>query len=267
MLLNRPYPVPENEIARLEELRSYRVLDSIAECVFDDVVNLARHVFHTEYSMIALIDDARQWFKAKVGTALVETPREEAFCTHTILANAVMVVPDATLDSRFADNPLVTGAPHIRFYAGAPMTTPGGHNIGTVCVFGRTPRDDFSNRDCRHLESLADIAMSELNKRVATNARRRHNRHLSTLNGVVSGYGVKPTMVDILNISARGAMVRYDGPALPKGAELILTIGKLVVVATVAWAKDEMDGLDFQIPIGPVELAKLTRHIERGPSH
>ena len=164
----RTYPVAEHEAARLAELAAYKVLDTAPEQVFDDVVRLAQSLFGVTTSTVSLIDDGRQWFKAKAGLDVCETDRDAAFCTYAILQNDVMVVPDALADQRFADNPLVTGPPFIRFYAGAPLTTPAGFNIGTLCIFDPKPRaDGFAGVDRSHLSMLAQIVIERLVARKA----------------------------------------------------------------------------------------------------
>lgn len=159
----RSFPVPADEVARLAELTEYKVLDSAPERVFDDIVRLAQSLFDVATSTVSLIDDDRQWFKARVGVDACETGRDAAFCGHAILKSDVMVVPDALADERFATNPLVTGAPFIRFYAGAPLTTPAGFNIGTLCIFDPTPRPQgFSALERTHLAMLAGMVMERL---------------------------------------------------------------------------------------------------------
>lgn len=159
----RYYPVPDDEAGRLAELAAYKVLDSASERVFDDVVRLAQSLFDVATSTVSLIDDDRQWFKARVGLDVCETGRDAAFCGYAILESDVMVVPDAQADERFAANPLVTGEPFIRFYAGAPLTTPAGFNIGTLCIFDPTPRPrGFSALERTHLAMLAGMVMERL---------------------------------------------------------------------------------------------------------
>jgi hypothetical protein len=133
-------PKPSDEFQRLEALRQYAVLNTPAEETYDDFTLIASYVCDVPIALISLVDEDRQWFKSKVGLDAEETPRDLAFCAHTIMDNQVMVVPDATLDERFSGNPLVTGDPMIRFYAGAPLITPEGHGIGTLCVIDREPR-------------------------------------------------------------------------------------------------------------------------------
>jgi PAS domain S-box-containing protein len=132
--------LPADEDARLEALRELEILDTAPEEEFDDLALIASQICDTPISMISLIDRDRQWFKAKVGSETLQTPRDVAFCAHAILQRGLFVVPDATEDPRFADNPAVKADPGIRFYAGAPLRTPEGHALGTLCVLDRKPR-------------------------------------------------------------------------------------------------------------------------------
>jgi GAF domain-containing protein len=159
-----PYPPQpdDEETERLAELKSYGILDTQPESQFDSIVALARVLFDTPISAITLVDNDRQWFKARTGLDVDQTPREDSFCSHAMESGGVFVVPDATRDPRFADNPLVTGGPNIRFYAGAPLRSPNGHKLGAVCVIASDPRGDFSSADRRKLEILASIVGNEL---------------------------------------------------------------------------------------------------------
>lgn len=141
-------PLPPDETARVAALRSLAILDTPAEAEYDDFARLASQICGTPISLVSLVDSGRQWFKAKVGITACETPCTLAFCAHALLQSEVMIVPDATLDERFQDHPLVTGDPQIRFYAGMPLTTPEGQNVGTLCVLDHRPRsltDDQSD--------------------------------------------------------------------------------------------------------------------------
>ena len=133
-------PLPANETKRLKALRRYQILDTSAEQAFDDFAFLASTICQTPIALMTLVDTDRQWFKARLGLDVTETPREQAFCAHTILGSEVMVVEDATRDVRFANNALVTGDPHIRFYAGAPLMDAEGNGLGSLCVIDRQPR-------------------------------------------------------------------------------------------------------------------------------
>jgi diguanylate cyclase (GGDEF)-like protein len=135
-------PLPANEAARLEALRSYDILDSVEEQAFDDITRLVAFICETPMAVISLVDSDRQWFKSRVGMLARQTPREHAFCAHAILEpQTVLVVPDATLDPRFADSPLVTRDPRIRFYAGAPLVNAQGMALGALCAIDREPRE------------------------------------------------------------------------------------------------------------------------------
>ena len=167
MQTDRPYRVPENEQERLAELTRYRLLDSEPERAFNDSVVLAKSLFGVATSVISLIDDDRQWFKARVGLDVCQTGRSESFCTHAILQNEITVVPDSHADERFVTNPLVTGPPFIRFYAGAPLKTAAGFKIGTLCIFDPEPRPEgLSIEDRRHLELLARMISERMDARI-----------------------------------------------------------------------------------------------------
>ena len=132
--------VLDREADRMAALKAYQILDTLPEACYDDITRLAAHICGTPIAVVSLVDENRQWFKSTFGIDATETPRDSAFCTYCIPQNDILIVPDALEDARFATNPLVTGDPYIRFYAGAPLTVPCGHNLGTLCVIDKHPR-------------------------------------------------------------------------------------------------------------------------------
>ena len=127
-------PLPPNEAERLAALRALRLLDTPAEPAFDELVQLAARVCGAPIALFSLVDEARQWFKARVGLASPYLPREHAFCAYTLLGEGPFIVPDAAQDGRLRHSPLVRAAPHVRFYAGFPVRSPAGHALGSLCV-------------------------------------------------------------------------------------------------------------------------------------
>jgi len=148
-----PAPLPPNEKERLEALAAYDILDTSVEEAYDDLVALAAELCDVPIALFTLVDDKRQWFKASFGLGVRETSRDVAFCAYAVLHGELFVVHDATHDERFSDNPLVTGDPSIRFYAGAPLRSRGGHPLGTLCVIDRRPRQ-LTERQAKALERL-----------------------------------------------------------------------------------------------------------------
>ncbi len=159
------------EQRRLAALRVYQILDTPPEQSFDRITALATALFNVPISTISLIDENRQWFKSRVGVDAAETPRDVAFCSYAIHADDVLVIPDATQNERFSANPLVTGGPKIRFYAGAPLITPSGDRLGTVCIIDVHPRPALLHTERANLERLAVIVVDELELRRELRAR------------------------------------------------------------------------------------------------
>jgi GAF domain-containing protein len=156
-----PAPIPHDDDDRLQALHALLILDTPPEQRFDRIVRFAADEFEVPVALISLVDRDRQWFKARVGTEVCETARDISFCGHALTSNDVLLVPDAVLDPRFADNPLVIGAPFIRFYAGAPLETRPGLRVGTLCLIDTRPRA-LDATDLAILHSLRQLAVGEL---------------------------------------------------------------------------------------------------------
>ncbi len=169
------YPIPDNEAERQAALDEQHILDEESDEDFNRITRLASQMLGVPTALISLVDRQRQWFLSRVGLEASETPRDLAFCAHAICGNDVMVVNDASLDERFKDNPLVTGNPNIRFYAGVPLQTPSGFNLGTLCVISPQPRQLAGNEQ-QLLKDLAGMVIQHLEA--------RRNSYLCPLTGL-----------------------------------------------------------------------------------
>ncbi|MBC7666907.1 MAG: PAS domain S-box protein [Gemmatimonadaceae bacterium] len=177
------------EADRLAALASYAIMDTPAEGEFDDLIKVAAQICDVPMALISLVDDRRQWFKSAIGLDAAEIPREVAFCAHAIEQREVFVVEDATSDQRFANNPLVTGAPNLRFYAGAPLETPEGLPLGTLCVLDDQPRQ-LDDKQIFALKTLARQVMAQLELRKALAQKRLSDeRHRQILESALD-YGI-----------------------------------------------------------------------------
>lgn len=159
-------PIPANEAARLVALERYKLLDTSPEEEFDNIIDLTRHILNVPIVLISLVDRDRQWFKACFGLSVNQTDREVAFCAYAILQTGPLIVPNALLDERFAQNPLVTGEPHIRSYAGYPLLTKEGFALGTLCCMDRQPRD-FTPDQVELLKGMARTVVSLIEHRLS----------------------------------------------------------------------------------------------------
>jgi signal transduction histidine kinase len=183
-----------NESGRIAALHAYGILDTPIEAAFEDITRIAAHVCGAPIAVVNLIDENRQWFKSEIGLGVRETPLDTSICAHAILLSDFMEIPDTERDDRFRLNPLVTGAPHLRFYAGALLKTPEGHALGTVCVLDTRPRtlDDAQRTTLR---ALARQTMAQLELRRALAVADRANRSRSHLMAIAGHDLLQPLSV------------------------------------------------------------------------
>lgn len=254
MLLVRDYPMPDNEVSRASEVRKYATGDQGLQLVFDTTTQLCVNLFETEMSVLSFIEDDSQIVKGATGLAAATVSRSDSFCSHTIMSNEVMVVLDAAEDARFRRNPFVTSAPFVRFYAGAPLRTSAGFNIGALCVAGLKPRTKFSSASRSQLAGLAKVVSSRLDELISGHTERAEARHNVEMLGMISSYGKAPIAVGIQNISTRGAMIHVTEALVPKGEEVVLSIATAAMVATVMWTRNGLTGLSFHRAIDDATL-------------
>lgn len=257
--------VPD-ETARQAALESYDILDTVAEQAYDDITYLASKICGTPIALMSLIDNDRQWFKSKVGIEVVESPREFAFCAHAIRSpDELFVVNDATEDERFSTNPFVMSDPNIRFYAGAPLTTPSGHALGTLCVVDQEPRElDEEQRESLNALSRMIIAQLELRRahdrvEAADRAKMMFLANMSheirtPLNAVLG-------LSELMTIEAHGPLGdgryrEYAGDIHAAGDHLLALINEVLDLSAL-----EADGL--KLHEGPVDLSNVVDDVVR----
>ena len=219
---------PANEEERLLSLKLMRILDTEAEPIFDDLAELAAHTLRTPIALLSLVDENRQWFKARRNFSEKETPRDLAFCAHAILRPEPLVVNDATQDPRFVDHPLVTGKPGVRFYAGAPLLTPDGHALGTLCVLDTKPRRP-SQRQIESLARLARQAVGQMQLRRDLLRRTDELGSLDSSSGLLrSLFESSPMMIGLIEFDGEKLVHVFDNPATARfyGTEPYGTTGR-----------------------------------------
>lgn len=214
-------PVPPDEPERLEALHRLQILDTEAETAYDDITLLASHVCNTPISLMSLVDENRQWFKSKVGLDASETPREQAFCAHAILKpDEMMIVPDASADDRFRDNPLVIDEPRIRFYAGVPLTTPSGHALGALCVIDSKPRQ-LDDAEMRALRALGRQVMRQLEMSRALAELDRYRSDLERLNEDLERRSLTDNLTGLWNRAAFERRLREETARVQRSGDPI----------------------------------------------
>ena len=217
-------PLPETEAVRLQILRDYAILDTPPEVEFDDFTQLAAQICDMPVALISLVDEERQWFKSRVGLDVHETCRAMSFCAHALLQPEVLIVPDAHKDIRFRDNPLVTNAPFVRFYAGAPLLTAGGHALGTLCVAGFEPRTLSAGQQSA-LQALARQIITRLELRRGI-AERIHSEKKLRESEALKAAILHSSLDCIITINAEGRILEWN-PAAEKtfGYPAALAVG------------------------------------------
>lgn len=243
-------PLTPDETNRLAKLWQYQVLDSAAEKVFDDLTQLAADICDTPIALISLVDTERQWFKAKIGIDACETHRDLAFCAHAIHGRQVFEVPDATQDERFADNPLVTQDPNIRFYAGAPLVSPDGFAIGTLCTIDRVPKK-LTEKQRRALSILAHEVISQLELRQKVHELEHSNANKSAFISRISHELRTP-----LN-----AIVGFSSLLLKKQTDLALPEKVIKHLQHIAFSGKKLGELiNSVLDLAKIEAGKMELH-------
>jgi signal transduction histidine kinase len=244
-------PEPENESDRLQALLEYKILDTDFESDYDHLTSLAAYICETPTSLISLIDPKRQWFKSAQGLNVRETSREIAFCSHAILQPNVFLINDALTDDRFSDNPLVLGNPKIRFYAGAPLITPNGMAIGTLCVIDYQPRQ-LTVEQMTALQSLATQVIALLELRLAVFKLKEINSTKNKLLAIIS-HDLRAPFNGILSFSellanSIDSLSRIEIKSLAKDIFISAESAFSLVENLLHWARWETEVIPF-VPI------------------
>lgn len=233
--------VADNEAGRLKALRQYKILDTEPEQAFDDLTLIASQICGVPIALISLVDEDRQWFKSRVGVEVQETSRSVSFCAHAILQQGIFTIPDALTDERFRNNPFVQGDPHVRFYAGAPITTQDGYALGTLCVIDYVPRE---------LTADQKNALSALQRQVSAQLELRRN--LEELRVALDGIEALSTLIPFCSTCELNIVIPADTEVMHK-----ITGGVNELLASKHWAEKEIAEVDLALQEA---LANAIRH-------
>jgi len=239
---------PHDETARLAALRHYRILDTEPEQAFDDLALLASQICGTPIALISLVDADRQWFKARKGIAVTQTSRAVSFCAHAIEQSGLFIVHDAREDERFRDNPLVTGGPFVRFYAGAPLLTRDGHALGTLCVIDHVPRTLTANQR---------EALDALHRQVEAQLELRRNLHelkasLAARDKAEAGVLTLSGLIPYCSTCQLNLTVPADPSAIPR-----IVDGVAAVLREKRWPNDDVMAVELSLQEA---MANAIRH-------
>jgi len=214
--MTQPAAIPDNESARIARLRMLEILDSDPEAMFDSLTRMASEIFDVPIALVSLVDTGRQWFKSSIGLpGVTETPRDIAFCSHAILEPGIMEVPDARLDARFSANPLVTGDPGIRFYAGAPIILSDSSRLGTFCLIDRTPKKLSTGQRTILTELAGAVSHAMEAREIAANAREAKRQLEEELTAIARRSHLLRATIDSCPIAVTIAdMTMPDAPVL-----------------------------------------------------
>ncbi len=259
-------PLPPNEDQRLEKLRSYYILDTEPEEAYNDLTRLAAQLCHVPIALISLLDETRQWLKSAVGLSIQETHRDWSFCTHCVASGTMLIVPDATQDERFIHNPLVTGSPYIRFYAGAPLITPDGYTLGSLCVIDNRPRElsadqldalkALSRQVVNLLEFRANNTMlsQEISERKQTERRLRETeRQLQTILNAI------PDLIEVINDQGIYQSVFNFGEVINLAPRITSRAGKNILeVLPERIAREQLEIVQRSLASGTIQVLEQT---------
>ena len=220
-----------NEAERLKALHQYKILDTDPEQAFDDLTLIASQICGAPIALISLVDEDRQWFKSRVGVEVQETSRSVSFCAHAIQQQGIFTVPDTLNDARFRDNPLVQGDPHIRFYAGAPITTQDGYALGTLCVIDYVPRK-LTNDQNNALEALERQVAAQLELR----------RNLEELRVALEGIETLSALIPYCSTCELNIVIPADTAAMEK-----VTAGLNELLAGKQWPQKEIMEIELAV--------------------